>query len=135
LLYLNEGNIAVDAYTPFTEMSYRFNRKMSIRMELQYQHVTKDFGQWIYGLLEFNVAPRWSLAVSDMWNFKPNPDNPVPSARKGNHYYSAFLSFTHHAHRFSINYVKQVEGIVCTGGVCRFEPAFSGVKVAITSTF
>ncbi|HRP38953.1 MAG TPA: DUF6029 family protein [Chitinophagales bacterium] len=135
LLYLNEGNIAVDAYTPFTEISYRFNRKMSVRMELQYQHVTKDFGQWIYGLLEFNVAPRWSVAVSDMWNFKPNPDNPVPSARKGNHYYSAFLAFTHHAHRFSINYVKQVEGIVCTGGVCRFEPAFSGVKVAITSTF
>lgn len=135
LLYLNEGNVTVDAYSPFAEVSYRFNKKMSVRMEVQYQHVAKDFGQWIYGLLEFNVAPRWSLAVSDMWNFKPNPENPVPSARKGNHYYSAFLAFTHHAHRFSINYVKQVEGIVCTGGVCRFEPAFSGVKVAITSTF
>lgn len=135
LLYLNEGNVTVDAYSPFAEVSYRFNKKMSVRMEVQYQHVAKDFGQWIYGLLEFNIAPRWSLAVSDMWNFKPNPENPVPSARKGNHYYSAFLAFTHHAHRFSINYVKQVEGIVCTGGVCRFEPAFSGVKVAITSTF
>ncbi|MBX2902475.1 MAG: hypothetical protein KF872_02880 [Chitinophagales bacterium] len=135
LLYLNEGNVTVDAYSPFAEVSYRFNKKMSVRMEVQYQHVAKDFGQWIYGLLEFNVAPRWSVAVSDMWNFKPNPENPVPSARKGNHYYSAFLAFTHHAHRFSINYVKQVEGIVCTGGVCRFEPAFSGVKVAITSTF
>lgn len=135
LLYLNDGNVAVDAYSPFAEVSYRFNKKMSVRMELQYQHVVKDFGQWIYGLLEFNVAPRWSVAVSDMWNFKPNPENPVPSARKGHHYYSAFLAFTHHAHRFSINYVKQVEGIVCTGGVCRFEPAFSGVKVAITSTF
>ena len=58
LLYLNEGNVTVDAYSPFAEVSYRFNKKMSVRMEVQYQHVAKDFGQWIYGLLEFNVAPR-----------------------------------------------------------------------------
>ncbi len=135
LLYLNDGEVAVDAFTPFAEVSYRFNRKMSFRFEFQYQSVKKDFGQWLYALAEFNVAPKWSIAVSDMWNFAPNPENPVESGRNPNHYYSAFLSFTHGAHRFSLNYVKQVEGIVCTGGVCRFEPAFSGVKVGVTSTF
>ncbi|MCS6819445.1 MAG: DUF6029 family protein, partial [Chitinophagales bacterium] len=135
LLYLNEGEVAIDAYTPFAEFNYRFNKKMSIRTEIQYQHVIKDFGQWIYGLVELNIAPKWSVSVSDMWNFDPNPQNPVPSARAGHHYYSAFLSFTHKAHRFSLNYVKQVEGIVCTGGVCRFEPAFSGVKLSVTSNF
>jgi len=135
LLYLNDGNIAVNAYTPFAEVSYRFNKKMSFRFEFQYQSVKKDFGQWLYALAEFNVAPKWSVAVSDMWNFAPYLDNPVISGRNPNHYYSAFLAFTHHATRFSLNYVKQVEGIVCTGGVCRFEPAFSGVKVGVTSTF
>ncbi len=135
LLYLNEGAIDINSYTPFAELSYRFNKKMSIRTEVQYQHVKKDFGQWIYALVEFNVAPRWSVAVSDMWNFKANPENVVPQGRKPQHYYSAFLSFTHHSHRFSVNYVKQVQGIVCTGGVCRFEPAFSGVKFSINSTF
>lgn len=130
-IYRKEGEHDVDAYTPFFELSYKFNKKMSIRTEIQYQHVKKDYGQWIYGLLEFNVAPRWSVAVSDMWNFDPNPDiNPYD-----NHYYSVFLGFTEGAHRFTLAYVKQVEGIVCTGGVCRLEPAFSGVKFGISSTF
>lgn len=130
-IYRKEGEHDVDSYTPFAEVSYKFNKKMSIRAEVQYQHVIKDYGQWIYALLEFNVAPRWSVAVSDMWNFDPNPDiNP-----NDNHYYSVFLGFTEGPHRFTIAYVKQVEGIVCTGGVCRLEPAFSGVKFGINSTF
>ena len=130
-IYRKEGEHDVRAYTPFAEISYKFNKKMSIRAEVQYQHVKKDYGQWIYGLLEFNVAPRWSVAVSDMWNFDPNPDiNPYD-----NHYYSVFLGFTEGPHRFTIAYVKQVEGIVCTGGVCRLEPAFSGVKFGVNSTF
>ena len=130
-IYRKEGEHDVRAYTPFAEVSYKFNKKMSIRAEVQYQHVKKDYGQWIYGLLEFNVAPRWSVAVSDMWNFDPNPDiNPYD-----NHYYSVFLGFTEGPHRFTIAYVKQVEGIVCTGGVCRLEPAFSGVKFGVNSTF
>jgi hypothetical protein len=130
-IYRKEGEHDVRAYTPFAEVSYKFNKKKSIRAEVQYQHVKKDYGQWIYGLLEFNVAPRWSVAVSDMWNFDPNPDiNPYD-----NHYYSVFLGFTEGPHRFTIAYVKQVEGIVCTGGVCRLEPAFSGVKFGVNSTF
>jgi len=37
--------------------------------------------------------------------------------------------------RFSLRYVKQVEGVVCNGGVCRLEPAFSGVRFTMTSNF
>lgn len=130
-IYRKEGHHDINAYTPFFELSYKINKKMSIRTEWQYQHVVKDYGQWIYGLIEFNFAPHFSVAVSDMWNFKPNPDiNP-----NANHYYNIFAAYTHGANRFSLAFVKQVEGIVCTGGVCRLEPAFSGVKLGINSTF
>lgn len=130
-VYRKEGAHDVDAYTPFAEFKYKINKKHSIRMELQYQHVEKIFGQWIYGLLEYNFAPHFSIAVSDMWNFDPNPEtNPYK-----NHYYSVFAGYTIGANRFTVSYVKQVEGIVCTGGVCRLEPAFSGVKIGINSTF
>ena len=108
---------------------------MSYRIELQYQYVPNDFGQWIYGLFEFNIAPSFSVAVSDMWNFKPNPNNVIQVYQVPHHFYSAFVSYTYGPHRFSLNYVKQVAGIVCTGGVCRYEPAFSGVKFSVTSTF
>lgn len=130
-LYRKEGHFDVDAYSPFFEMVYKINKKHSIRAEFQYQHVVKDWGQWLFGLVEYSFAPHFTIAVSDMWNFDPNPEfNP-----NANHYYSVFAGYTHGPHKFNISYVKQVEGIVCTGGVCRLEPAFSGVKVGINSTF
>lgn len=130
-VYQQDGAPNVDAYTPFAEWQYKIDKKKSIRMELQYQRVLLDYGQWLYGLLEFNVAPHFSVAVSDMWNFKPNPEvNPY-----ANHYYNIFVGYTQGSLAFTLAYVKQVEGIVCTGGVCRIEPAFSGVKFGITATF
>lgn len=130
-LYRKEGDPVVNSYTPFTELTYKINKKHSLRFEVQYQHVLHDYGQWIYALVEYNFAPHFSFAVSDMWNFKPNPDvNP-----NANHYYSFFAGYTIGPHRFTLSYVKQVEGIVCTGGVCRLEPAFSGVKIGVNSTF
>ncbi|HLP21929.1 MAG TPA: DUF6029 family protein [Chitinophagales bacterium] len=130
-LYRKEGEHEIDAYSPFVEFGYKINKKHSLRVEVQYQHVMKDYGQWIYALIEYNFAPHFSFAVSDMWNFDPNPDiNP-----NANHYYSVFAGYTLGPHRFTLSYVKQVEGIVCTGGVCRIEPAFSGVKIGVNSTF
>jgi hypothetical protein len=133
------GNIPaefnVHAYTPFFEITHKLARKMSYRIELQYQYVPADFGQWMYGLFEFNVAPHLSFAASDMWNFKPDRNNVEGIYQVPHHFYSVFAAYTQGANRFSLNYVKQVAGIVCTGGVCRYEPAFSGVKFSVTSTF
>ena len=44
-------------------------------------------------------------------------------------------SAAHITLRFTGGYIKQVEGVVCTGGVCRYEFVFSGVKLSINSTF
>ena len=51
------------------------------------------------------------------------------------HYPYIFAAFTQGPNRFTLAYVKQTEGINCTGGVCRYEPAFSGVRMGITSSF
>lgn len=126
------GKENVRAYTPFFHIIWNIDRRKSLRFEFQYQNVKKDFGQWLYGLVELTIAPKWSFSVSDMWNFKPNPTNP---SSKNQHYYSVYGSFTHKSHRFSLSYVKQVEGIVCTGGVCRFEPAFNGIRFQMLTNF
>jgi hypothetical protein len=71
-----------------------------------------------------------------MYNVKPNPgaDN-LNYKNPGNHYYNFFMAHTRGANRFTLAYVKQVDGINCSGGVCRYEPAFSGVKATVTSSF
>ncbi|MCB0700391.1 MAG: hypothetical protein H6551_01230 [Chitinophagales bacterium] len=119
------------AYTPFFEVTYLFNSKTSIRTEWEYQATQQDFGSWIFGLVELNIAPKWSFAVSDMYNFDPGPAATTGSQ----HYYNIFVAHTKGPHRFTASYAKQVEGINCTGGVCRYEPAFSGFRLGLTTSF
>lgn len=120
----------VVAYTPFAEVTYKVSRNNSLKVQAQYMATKQDYGSWAYLGLEYAIAPQWSFALSDMYNVQPvNPDE------DGKHYYNVFVAYTKGAHRFSLAYVKQVDGINCTGGVCRYEPAFSGLKLNITSTF
>ena len=119
----------VQTIIPYFEYSHKFDRKKSLRTEIQYMHTEQDFGSWLYGLVEFNIAPNWSFAVTDMINVKPKKYDNVK------HFYTFLASYSHKANIFSLSYVKQVEGIVCTGGVCRYEPAFNGVKARVVSSF
>ena len=43
------------------------------------------------------------------------------------------VTYSKDVNRLQIKYVKQVEGIVCSGGICRLEPAFSGVRFTLSS--
>jgi len=130
------------AVTPFAELTFNVTEKKSLHMDLQYMASSQDYGSWAYVLLEYDIAPKWAFGVSDMYNVSVNRnnDNPIPSLRgnstqNGNHYYNIYAAYTKNASRLQISYVKQVDGINCTGGVCRYEPAFSGVKAMLTTSF
>ncbi|MCD6011419.1 MAG: hypothetical protein K0Q79_1281 [Flavipsychrobacter sp.] len=141
-LYQGRKSTMLYALTPMAEITYRLSEKHSIRAEVQYMNTKQDYGSWIFALLEYNIAPKWSIALSDMYNTNVNKnfDNPNSNdagflSKDGNHYPSIFVAFTKGANRFTLAYVKQVDGINCSGGVCRYEPAFSGVRVQVTSSF
>jgi hypothetical protein len=130
--------------TPYFDFLYKFNPKTSIRFEGQYMSMSKDhgirsdYGNWAFGLVEFTLAPHWAVTLSDMYNTDPGKESPV-DMKTGEklkiHYPRIDVYYTHKANRFSLSYVKQVEGVVCSGGICRLEPAFSGVKMSVNSTF
>lgn len=122
----------VKSMIPFFEVTRRLTKTKSIRTEWEYQSTQQDYGSWIFGLIEFTIAPRWSFAVSDMYNIVKGPSSATGSSK---HYYNIFMAYSKGPHRFTLSYVKQVEGINCTGGVCRYEPAFSGVRFGCTSQF
>ncbi len=121
----------VHAITPFMEVLYKISKKKSLRCELQYMSTKQDYGSWAFALLEYNISPNWSFAATDMYNISPNKAH----VKTAHHYPNLFIAYTKDANRFTIQYVKQVDGINCTGGVCRYEPAFSGFKVGVTSSF
>ena len=128
----------VETITPFVDVLYKFTRKKSLRVEAQYMSSQQDYGSWIYALGELGLAPHWQFELSGMFNLIPNTENPnIPIAIRGQQIFYPTLGavFSQGANRYSLRYIKQVEGVVCSGGVCRLEPAFSGVKFEVTSTF
>jgi len=124
-------NRPVTGYVPFAEILWKITRKHSLRAEYQMMFSDEDYGSWLYGLLEYEMAPWFSVSVSDMWNYKPNPLHEPNDL----HFYTVFTSFSWGPHRLTAGFVKQVKGIVCTGGICRYEPAFSGVRIGLTTSF
>ncbi len=128
----------VDALTPYAEFLYKFTPKRSLRLEAQYLLTDDEFGSWINAVAEVGIAPHWLFYVSDMYKIPhSNPENYPSDKTKfdGLHYPSVGAVYTYKAHRFSLAYVKQVEGINCAGGICRYEPTFHGVQLRLNSAF
>ncbi len=130
-LEVKPGEPVIHTLSPFAELTYKITDKRSIRTEIQYLNTAQDRGSWAFVLIEYSIAPHYSFTISDMYNVVQSTIHPEPQA----HYYNLFASYTYETTRFTIAYVKQVDGINCSGGVCRYEPAFSGVKMGVTSSF
>jgi hypothetical protein len=125
----------VKATTPYIDFLYKISKKQSIRTELQYMATQQDFGSWMFAQLEYSIAPRWIFEASGMYNSDPKKalGNSIKPQKL---IYPAFgATYSSGPNRYQIKYVKQVEGIVCSGGICRLEPAFSGVKFTMNSSF
>jgi hypothetical protein len=124
----------VEAITPFAEVTYKINKKQSVRAEVEYMNTEQDAGPWAFALVEYNIAPKLSFSISDMYTVNLKEGN-TSNISKPTHFYNFFVAYTKGANRFTASYVRQPAGINCTGGVCRYEPAFSGLKLAVTTSF
>lgn len=124
----------VKTIVPYADFLIRFNSKNTLRTEFQYMSTKQDFGSWIFGLAEYSIAPSWSFEASGMYNNHPKKANSKGEIEK-TLYPTLGVVYYHEAQRYSLRYVKQVEGVVCSGGICRLEPAFSGVRFNMSTTF
>lgn len=105
--------------------TYKFDKKKSIRLELQYLYSPDYEKDWMAALVEFSMAPRWSFSVSDMYNHGSSDI----------HYYNVAASYTRKATRIQLGYGRTRAGYVCSGGVCRWTPAYTGANLTVTSSF
>lgn len=125
----------VETITPFFEVTYKINRKNSLRLETQYLSTKQDLGSFYHGILEWNSSPKFTVAISDMINTDPVRKVNPTLANQVLHYPSFFVKYNVKTTSFTAAYVKQVEGVNCTGGICRLEPAFSGLRFTLSTQF
>ena len=119
------------------DVTYKFNKKHSLRVEAQYLMSNDYEGDWVAALVEYNIAPMFSVYVSDMWNCEGTEYNyyPVTDQNELLHYYQVGASFTYGRYRAQLSYGRNRAGYVCSGGVCRFQPAYTGVNLSLTASF
>lgn len=99
---------------------YKLSSKFSIHTELQYlysQELTRD---WMAGLLELGHG-NWSLSISDMYNH----------GSTGDHYWNVSASYAFDSGRIMAGYGRSREGMVCSGGVCRYQPEYKGAFIKL----
>ena len=107
------------------DMLYKWTPTLSTRLELQYLLSKDDDRDWMAALAEVNFAPHWSVYVSDMYNH----------GKTNLHYYNAGVSYTKSRTRIQLSYGRNRAGVVCSGGVCRNIPAYTGANLMITTSF
>ncbi len=107
------------------DLQYKFTQNFSTRLELQYVKTYEDDKDWMAALLEVNFAPHWSIYGSDMYNHGSTKV----------HYYNAGVSYTKSRTRVALSYGRNRAGYVCSGGVCREIPAYTGGNLTVTISF
>ncbi len=134
LMYMNQfynktvveghgGMIHSDIFV--AEGKYQFNKKYTLRGELQYLTTPDDEGDWLFALLELSMLPHWMFTVSDEYN----------CGATDIHYYQGYVTFNYGAHRLQLGYGRTRAGYNCSGGVCRYVPASKGVTLSYNYNF
>ncbi len=127
--------VPVKTFTPFGEWLHTMNQGKSLRVEWQYLNTKNDQGSFANLMIEMFVNKNLSIAMADMVNVVPHRYERMIIADKVLHYPTFFIGYTEKSTVFTLAFLKQQQGVNCSGGICREEPAFSGVRFTVSSNF
>lgn len=119
----------VNSHIGVLDMKYRFDKRFTLRWELQYLGTKQDKQDWVYGLAELSILPYVMITVSDMWNCgNDNKDDRL-------HYYMFSVTGSYKSNRLMVGYGRTRAGYNCSGGVCRYVPASRGFQISYNYNF
>ena len=107
------------------DLLYKFTNSLAARMELQYLFTYEDQKDWMAALVEVSFAPHWSVYAADMYNHGMTKV----------HYYNGGFSYSKSRTKVALGYGRYKAGYICSGGVCRQIPAYTGANLSVTMMF
>jgi hypothetical protein len=128
--YNEEGSTNTKSITPILENRWHIDNLNTLRLVIEHQQVednnTSEFYYDDVFTIEYLRSPKWSVAfVTEMQTKEPEEGNVV---RK-------FWNFIQFAYKIgehtdlSVLFGSRQAGNICIGGVCRYEPEFSGIEL------
>lgn len=122
------GEENVISHNMIADLTWKFSSRQALRIEAQHLGTKQDEGSWAFAAVEYTNRGFFA-SVQNQWNYG-NPEK-----AKQIHYIMASTGYTRNATRIAASYGRQNDGIICTGGICRYVPAISGFSLTITSSF
>ena len=128
----------VTSISAVMDFTFKLSAKHSLRTEVQHQWYSQDStvhskdytnGNWVAGLVEYTIAPKWFFTLLDEFNYGNEYDE------KQLHYFTAAMAYIHSGTRVQLGYGRQRSGILCAGGVCRQVPSSNGFNLSISTSF
>lgn len=107
------------------DLLYKYTNTFSTRLELQYLVTHEDQKDWMAALFEVSFAPHWCIYISDMYNHGSSKV----------HYFNGGVSYAKSRTRLAVGYGRYKSGYICSGGVCRPIPAYTGANFSLTMSF
>lgn len=107
------------------ETQYRPHRNWNWRGELQYLAASGLDSDWAFYLVECNSKSRWSFGGQHLFT----------TTGKGQHYYQVQVGYRHKSAQWRLSYGRHREGYDCSGGVCRYVPAYEGLSCSCWYNF
>jgi len=107
------------------DIQYKIKPNKALRVEIQYLNAETHSKNWYAWQAEYSLAPRWSVFISDMANYSGN----------NIHYPNGGLQLKIRSTNLLFNYGRNREGFKCSGGICRWMPAYTGFGFSLTTNF
>ena len=107
------------------DVQYKIKPTKSLRIELQHLWAETQSKNWYALHSEYSVAPGWSVFISDMVNYSGNTI----------HYPNGGIQLNIKSTSLQLNYGRNREGYKCSGGICRWVPAYTGFGFSLTTNF
>lgn len=130
-MYYNKSVILGGVYDNVTanitvaDLLFNITDAHSIRTELQHLFAKQDEKNWAAFLVEYSNSNGFSAYLSDLTDYQ----------NKKIHYINTGLSYSKKGIRLSAGYSRQRAGLICTGGLCRYMPSFTGLNASVNYNF
>jgi hypothetical protein len=118
----------VKAWIIWCDLSVKIAENKNLRVEAQNLNTQQDKGSWAMALIEYTISPKWSLTITDQYNYGNN------DKQNRIHYPCLDMTLTSGSQKISLSLGRQREGILCFGGVCRYVPSSTGLGLVYSLT-
>ena len=132
------ANVIVKTDILGAEFDYKMKNGKAAKLTLEHMWADSDRKNWMAFMLEYNFNTKYSVFVSDMYNYGYDENaNLIDHITDpfDIHFYNFGGACKKGSTRFALNYGRQRGGLVCAGGVCRFVPPSTGISLSFNTAF